>query len=78
MRRSGLFAAHYSETFCCSLVVFVVVHFFLLVSVVLFLVKLVGPCCFSMPVDFLKKIPIVSAFTFGEMAVTALVKEKGS
>ena len=30
---------------CCS-------FFFLLVSVVLFLVKLVGPCCFSMPVDF--------------------------
>ena len=37
-----------------------------------------GSLLFLNTCRLLKKIPIVSVFTFGEMAVTALVKEKGS
>ena len=57
----------------CFFVVFVVVHF-LLVSVLLFLVKLVVSQCLT--VDF-KKNTYVSGFIFGETAGTALVKEEG-
>ena len=78
MRRSGLFAAHYSETFCCSFVVFVVVHFFFAGFSCFISCEACGSLWFLNACRLLKKIPIVSAFTFGEMAVTALVKEKGS
>ena len=54
--------------FCCCSFFFCWFQFFNFLWSLLFL----NAC------RLLKKIPIVSAFTFGEMAGTALVKEKGS